>query len=220
MKKKKRRSISLSARAAIALILLSLFTLSGWRDVAIYFGAKSGNTETVTAECIAVQSSRTDELRQHTPYRMLYVLTLQDGTKVAVSSDEAKSPFSSLEEPTAFCHRKADHMHLRPKTGVFQRRICPSFRNLRRGRTLSGIGRYCALQGPYRDMFDVRFYSLGSRIAAPYRPAASRRHTEAKKQAQKGTAKAGTKREAAFREWTIGPLQRQAQVFCSTNSVA
>ena len=97
MKKKKRRSISLSARAAIALILLSLFTLSGWRDVAIYFGAKSGNTETVTAECIAVQSSRTDELRQHTPYRMLYVLTLQDGTKVAVSSDEAKSPFSSLE---------------------------------------------------------------------------------------------------------------------------
>ena len=98
MKKKKRRSISLSARAAIALILLSLFTLSGWRDVAIYFGAKSGNTETVTAECIAVQSSRTDELRQHTPYRMLYVLTLQDGTKVAVSSDEAKSPFSSLED--------------------------------------------------------------------------------------------------------------------------
>ena len=98
MKKKKRRLISLSARAAIALILLSLFTLSGWRDVAIYFGAKSGNTETVTAECIAVQSSRTDELRQHTPYRMLYVLTLQDGTKVAVSSDEAKSPFSSLED--------------------------------------------------------------------------------------------------------------------------
>ena len=98
MKKKKRRSISLSARAAIALILLSLFTLSGWRDVAIYFGAKSGNTETVTAECIAVQSSRTDELRQHTPYRMLYVLTLQDETKVAVSSDEAKSPFSSLED--------------------------------------------------------------------------------------------------------------------------
>lgn len=95
---KKRRSISLSAHAAIALILLSLFTLSGWRDVAIYFGAKSGNTETVTAECIAVQSSRTDELRQHTPYRMLYVLTLQDGTKVAVSSDEAKSPFSSLED--------------------------------------------------------------------------------------------------------------------------
>ena len=93
MKKKKRRSISLSARAAIALILLSLSTLSGWRDVAIYFGAKSGNTETVTAECIAVQSSRTDELRQHTPYRMLYVLTLQDETKVAVSSDEAKSPF-------------------------------------------------------------------------------------------------------------------------------
>ena len=85
MKKKKRRSISLSARAAIALILLSLSTLSGWRDVAIYFGAKSGNTETVTAECIAVQSSRTDELRQHTPYRMLYVLTLQDETKVAVS---------------------------------------------------------------------------------------------------------------------------------------
>lgn len=36
MKKKKRRLISLSARAAIALILLSLFTLSGWRDVAIY----------------------------------------------------------------------------------------------------------------------------------------------------------------------------------------
>lgn len=98
MKKKKRRSISLSARAAIALILLSLSTLSGWRDVAIYFGAKSGNTETVTAECIAVQSSRTDELRQHTPYRMLYVLTLQDETKVAVSSDEAKSPFSSLED--------------------------------------------------------------------------------------------------------------------------
>lgn len=98
MKKKKRRSMSLSARAAIALILLSLSTLSGWRDVAIYFGAKSGNTETVTAECIAVQSSRTDELRQHTPYRMLYVLTLQDETKVAVSSDEAKSPFSSLED--------------------------------------------------------------------------------------------------------------------------
>lgn len=98
MKKKKRRSISLSARAAIALILLSLSTLSGWRDVAIYFGAKSGNAETVTAECIAVQSSRTDELRQHTPYRMLYVLTLQDETKVAVSSDEAKSPFSSLED--------------------------------------------------------------------------------------------------------------------------
>lgn len=221
MKKKKRRSISLSARAAIALILLSLSTLSGWRDVAIYFGAKSGNTETVTAECIAVQSSRTDELRQHTPYRMLYVLTLQDETKVAVSSDEAKSPFSSLEDSRQhFVIGKPITCTYVRRTGVFQRRICPSFRNLRRGRTLSGIGRYCALQGPYRDMFDVRFYSLGSRIAAPYRPAASRRHTEAKKQAQKGTAKAGTKREAAFREWTIGPLQRQAQVFCSTNSVA
>ncbi len=220
MKKKKRRSISLSARAAITPILLSLSTLSGWRDVAIYFGAKSGNTETVTAECIAVQSSRTDELRQHTPYRMLYVLTLQDETKVAVSSDEAKSPFSSLEDSDSILSSKADHMHLRPKTGVFQRRICPSFRNLRRGRTLSGIGRYCALQGPYRDMFDVRFYSWGAAlpllIVPPLRAAIRKR----KKQAQKGTAKAGTKREAAFREWTIGPLQRQAQVFCSTNSVA
>ena len=220
MKKKKRRSISLSARAAIALILLSLSTLSGWRDVAIYFGAKSGNAETVTAECIAVQSSRTDELRQHTPYRMLYVLTLQDETKVAVSSDEAKSPFSSLED-------SRQHFVIgKPITCTYVRR--PAFSNGEFALLSVTCGEEelypesagIALQGPYRDMFDVRFYSLGSRIAAPYRPAASRRHTEAKKQAQKGTAKAGTKREAAFREWTMGPLQRQAQVFCSTNSVA
>lgn len=78
--------------------MLSLLTLTGWRDIAIYFGARSGNTEAITEECVNIQIGRTDELRQHTPYRGLYVLTLKNGTNLAVYLDDAKSPFSSLED--------------------------------------------------------------------------------------------------------------------------
>ena len=93
--RKQKKHIRFSARAAIALLLLSLLTLTGWRDIAIYFGARSGNTEAITEECVNIQIGRTDELRQHTPYRGLYVLTLKNGTNLAVYLDDAKSPFSS-----------------------------------------------------------------------------------------------------------------------------
>ena len=96
--RKQKKHIRFSARAAIALLLLSLLTLTGWRDIAIYFGARSGNTEAITEECVNIQIGRTDELRQHTPYRGLYVLTLKNGTNLAVYLDDAKSPFSSLED--------------------------------------------------------------------------------------------------------------------------
>ena len=89
--RKQKKHIRFSARAAIALLLLSLLTLTGWRDIAIYFGARSGNTEAITEECVNIQIGRTDELRQHTPYRGLYVLTLKNGTNLAVYLDDAKS---------------------------------------------------------------------------------------------------------------------------------
>lgn len=98
MKKKKRRSISLSARAAIALILLSLSTLSGWRDVAIYIGAKCGNTTIITEECIKIQESAVADIYGNRSYRPLYELKLRNGTSVAIYQEETTKFFSSAEE--------------------------------------------------------------------------------------------------------------------------
>ena len=98
MKKKKRRSISLSARAAIALILLSLSTLSGWRDVAIYIGAKCGNTAIITEECIKIQESAVADIYGNRSYRPLYELKLRNGTSVAIYQEETTKFFSSAEE--------------------------------------------------------------------------------------------------------------------------
>ena len=107
MKKKKRRSISLSARAPVigvpgpgsARFLSPALPLCvGFLRNLVWFFWRDLDLSCNISHIIALFFHRTDELRQHTPYRMLYVLTLQDGTKVAVSSDEAKSPFSSLED--------------------------------------------------------------------------------------------------------------------------
>ena len=98
MKKKKRRSISLSARAAIAFSMLCLLSLIAWRDVAIYIGAKCGNTAIITEECIKIQESAVADIYGNRSYRPLYELKLRNGTSVAIYQEETTKFFSSAEE--------------------------------------------------------------------------------------------------------------------------
>ena len=98
MKKKKRRSISLSARAAIAFSMLCLLSLIAWRDVAIYIGAKCGNTTIITEECIKIQESAVADIYGNRSYRPLYELKLRNGTSVAIYQEETTKFFSSAEE--------------------------------------------------------------------------------------------------------------------------
>lgn len=100
MKKKKRRSISLSARAAIAFSMLCLLSLIAWRDVAIYIGVKCGNTTiiTITEECIKIQESAVADIYGNRSYRPLYELKLRNGTSVAIYQEETTKFFSSAEE--------------------------------------------------------------------------------------------------------------------------
>ena len=97
MKKKKRRSISLSARAAIAFSMLCLLSLIAWRDVAIYIGVKCGNT-TIITECIKIQESAVADIYGNRSYRPLYELKLRNGTSVAIYQEETTKFFSSAEE--------------------------------------------------------------------------------------------------------------------------
>lgn len=119
MKKKKRRSISLSARAAIAFSMLCLLSLIAWRDVAIYIGAKCGNTAIITEECIKIQESAVADIYGNRSYRPLYELKLRNGTSVAIYQEET-TKFFLVRRGTGAMLRDwpVDHIHLRPKTSI------------------------------------------------------------------------------------------------------
>ena len=78
--------------------MLCLLSLIAWRDVAIYIGAKCGNTTIITEECIKIQESAVADIYGNRSYRPLYELKLRNGTSVAIYQEETTKFFSSAEE--------------------------------------------------------------------------------------------------------------------------
>jgi hypothetical protein len=95
---KNHNHVRLSVRVAIAISMLCLLSLIAWRDVAIYIGAKCGNTEAITEECLEIQESSVADIFENRYDRPLYSLKLKNGVLVAIYQEEANEFFSSAEE--------------------------------------------------------------------------------------------------------------------------
>ena len=93
MKKKRRRPLRLTAKAALALCAFGLLLLMAWRDVGIQFAYRQGDTATVSAKCTAVSLAQTNEPRRYSPF-YIYTFHLEGGAAVAIYEDTADAMFS------------------------------------------------------------------------------------------------------------------------------
>lgn len=69
-------------------VLLSLLSLTAWRDILVFREYHNNNVITVTSKCISVSKSSTNEPRRHYPFT-IFCLNLEDGTVVAIYEETA-----------------------------------------------------------------------------------------------------------------------------------
>lgn len=91
---KKREPLRWNIKVALLAAIVSLLSLSAWRDVAVYLNYQSNHVQTVASQCVSVSMRRTDEPRLHS-FFTVFCLELADGTTVAVYKDTADALFPS-----------------------------------------------------------------------------------------------------------------------------